>query len=648
VILKRLRRSRKVVRRCVSLAKTASALINISVRVLVAFPHFALTPALSKPKPQDGLPSHVTQASPFSSLYAKMAPEAPWVAIARRKQAERQSRIPKAWLLSSLPPPDVNDVRSLPRTSGILTPAELSITESYDATALADAIRSRKVTAEQVTIAFCKRAAIAQQVCNCLTEIFFEDAIERAKFLDQAYERTGKTVGPLHGVPISLKDTFKVKGYDASIGIASLAENPAKENSLLVDILLEQGAVLYCKTNIPQTLMALDSDNNVFGRVLNPRDRRLTAGGSSGGEGALIAMRGSILGVGTDVGGSIRVPAMCNGLYGIKGSFQRVPYVGQENGGREGASKLALPASAGPIAHSVRDCELFLQTISDARPWERDPSLTYGLWEEQGSIQNKPVIGVIRKDDVITPLPPVSKVLDETVQALRMSGVDVVEIDAPAFKKLQSLANKFFGIDGGNFMFDLLEAKGEPLTNWLSTRLRRGKQMDINRLIEIQAQKIQLETEMLKIWKDPKTGRQIDAIICPVAPHPVPPIDRWNGVSYTSSFVLLDYPAGTLPVRDFKKEDLKGELTETKPLGSWDKVNRGLCELNPVVIFKLWLLTHLQGMRRPSTEMSTSTANCLSKSLHHGCRIEGCTRLCRLLTAFYTMVDLQKQNCNIY
>jgi hypothetical protein len=167
-----------------------------------------------------------------------MASEAPWVAIARRKQAERQSRIPKAWRLSSPSSADGPDVRSIPRTSGILTPAELSITEHYDATALADAILSRKVTAEQVIIAFCKRAAIAQQVCNCLTEIFFEDAIERAKFLDKEYKKTGKAVGPLHGVPISLKDTFKVKGYDASIGIASLAENPAKENSLLVDIIL--------------------------------------------------------------------------------------------------------------------------------------------------------------------------------------------------------------------------------------------------------------------------------------------------------------------------------------------------------------------------------------------------------------------------
>ncbi len=179
---------------------------------------------------------------------------------------------------------------------------------------------------------------------------------------------------------------------------------------------------------------------------------------------------------------------------------------------------------------------------------------------------------------MITPLPPVNKVLDETVQALRKSGLEVIEIDAPAFKKCQSLANKFFGIDGGNHIFDLLEVTKEPLTAWLSTRLRRGTPISIDRLVEIHAQKIELETEMLKIWKDPKTGRQIDAFICPVAPHPVPPIDRWNGVSYTSSFVLLDYPAGTLPVRDFMEQDLRGELSDSKPLGSWDKINRELCE----------------------------------------------------------------------
>ena len=383
-------------------------------------------------------------------------------------------------------------------------------------------------------------------------------------------------------MPISLKDTFKVKGYDASIGIASLALNPAKENSLLVDILLEQGAVLYCKTNVPQTLMALDSENNIFGRTLNPRNRLVTAGGSSGGEGALVAMRGSVLGVGTDVGGSIRIPAMCGGLYGIKPSVQRIPYVGQEGGSREGASKIALPASAGPIAGTLRDCELFLQTVSDSMPWERDPNIAYGLWEGQGAISTKPVLGVIRTDELITPLPPVGKVLDETVQKLRKSGIEVVEIDSPAFKKCQSLANSFFGIDGANFMLDLLEKTGEPLTHWLSTRLRRKSPVPLLKLVEFHAKKIEIETEMLKIWKDPKTGRTIDAIICPVAPHPVPPIDRWNGVSYTSSLVLLDYPAGTLPVRDFGEKDLQGEMEDGKALGSWDKINRELCKSLPL------------------------------------------------------------------
>ena len=269
---------------------------------------------------------------------------------------------------------------------------------------------------------------------------------------------------------------------------------------------------------------------------------------------------------------------MCGGLYGIKPSAGRIPYVGQENGRRKGASNIGLPASAGPIAVSLRDCELFLKTVSDARPWERDPSLAYGLWSEQGSIERKPLLGVIRQDGLITPLPPVSKALDETVRSLRSSGLEVIEIDAPAFKKCQSLANKFFGIDGGNHMFDLLEATKEPLTTWLSTRLRRGTPISLERLVDIHAQKVEIETEMLKIWRDPRTGRQIDAFICPVAPHPVPPIDRWNGVSYTSSFVLLDYPAGTLPVRDFREEDLNSVLSDSKPLGSWDKVNRELCK----------------------------------------------------------------------
>lgn len=110
-------------------------------------------------------------------------------------------------------------------------------------------------------------------------------------------EKTGKQFGPLHGLPISIKDSFYYPGYDACIGMTAFCFQPVTETSPLVKMLLNAGAVLYVKTNVPQTLMSLDSVNHVFGRTLNPRNRKLTAGGSTGGEGPLIALRGSLLGV---------------------------------------------------------------------------------------------------------------------------------------------------------------------------------------------------------------------------------------------------------------------------------------------------------------------------------------------------------------
>ncbi|KFY13774.1 hypothetical protein V492_03042, partial [Pseudogymnoascus sp. VKM F-4246] len=248
-----------------------------------------------------------------------------WQSIGAKKRAEQDRAIPSEWKLKSLPPTSQLDVRSIPSTCGILTADEISITEDHDAYSLLNGLHGQSLTALEVTTAFCKRAAIAHQLTTCLTEIFFDRALARAKELDDYMDRHGRAVGPLHGLPISLKDTFNIAGLDTSLGIAAMAFHPAPANCPLVDILLNAGAVLYVKTNIPQTLMALDSINNVFGRVLNPANRALTAGGSSGGEGALLALRGSPLGVGTDIGGSIRVPAMCNGLYGFKPSSGRIP-----------------------------------------------------------------------------------------------------------------------------------------------------------------------------------------------------------------------------------------------------------------------------------------------------------------------------------
>ncbi|KAK3725527.1 hypothetical protein LTR37_000497 [Vermiconidia calcicola] len=515
-----------------------------------------------------------------------------WESIASRKQEERTSRIPKEWTLPSSIDQNRHNVLGVPRESGILTEDELRLTENYDATALLSGLSTGLLKSIDVVTAFCKRAAIAQQVTNCLTEIFFGDAIARAKQLDEQLARTGKPMGPLHGLPISIKDTFMVKGYDASLGVAAFCFQPAATNSVLVDLLLSLGAVLYCKTNVPQTMAALDSHNNVFGRTMNPINRKLTPGGSSGGEGALVAMRGSPLGIGTDIGGSIRVPALCNGLYGFKPSHGRVPYAGQQAAGLPGSSKVGIEATAGPIAVSMRDCELLMRVICDTTPSNLDPEVISQTWKQQASLQSsrpkKLRVGIMRTDGTVTSLPPILRLLDSVSQTLS-SSLEVIDIDiSPLGPQCLKCFNGFMSIDGGNFWFDTLEKHGESLSPWLQSRLKRRAQKSLDEVRDLQATRIDLQTKALEIWResggywsteDSKSGkgdRTLDVIVCPAAPHPVAPIDGWNSAHYTGLFNWLDYPAGIIPIRTIGEGDMQGEVPSYPPMNGWDKINREL------------------------------------------------------------------------
>ena len=130
----------------------------------------------------------------------------------------------------------------------------------------------------------------------------FPEALETAKQLDTYFALNGRPIGPLHGLPISLKDNFNVVGKDSTLGFSFWANQPATYDSVMTELLRNQGAVLYVKTNVPTAMMIAETVNNIYGRTTNPRNRLLTSGGSSGGESALIAFGGSPLGVGTDIG----------------------------------------------------------------------------------------------------------------------------------------------------------------------------------------------------------------------------------------------------------------------------------------------------------------------------------------------------------
>lgn len=322
------------------------------------------------------------------------------------------------WLLSK------STLKHLPLNVIDIVPLYLSVREieltTLSASELSARIFTRDSTSVEVTRAFCHRAAIAHQLTNCLTEIFFDDALEQAAQLDAILDKTGHPVGPLHGVPVSLKDHYNVKGHFTTAGYISFARNPRKnKDALVVEILRKSGAVFFCKTNNPQCMMVLETVSNIYGRTLNPQHTMLGAGGSSGGEGALLAMRGSPLGIGSDIGGSVRVPAAFNGLYGFKPSGKRVPtggwectYIGQES----------ITAVVGPMGHSIDDLDLFFKIVSDAKPWFKEPMLEMPWKIADINPEKKLRIGVMMWDEVVMPHPYIIRVLNEATGKLKTDG----------------------------------------------------------------------------------------------------------------------------------------------------------------------------------------------------------------------------------
>lgn len=278
---------------------------------------------------------------------------------------------------------------------------------------------------------------------------------------------------------------------------------------------------------------------------------------------------------------------MCNGLYGFKPSYNRIPYGGQATFGPPGTMGTGLVPSAGPIARSVRDCELLLRTVADAMPWQKDPQLIPGVWNSSSfDLRVNPSapkfkIGVLTTDYLVTPLPPIANLLTEVSRVLGADpSITIVPITPnPMLATAQALAGKLMSLDGANSIFDQLETHGEPLIPWLNGRMRRRPRATLEEIYKLTAEKEWLCAELARtLWRTP-TGEEVDAIICPVAPHPTPKIDSWVGVGYTIDWVLTDYPAGVIPVREFEERDLDGEIAEEdrkSPRSSWDRHTQAL------------------------------------------------------------------------
>lgn len=203
------------------------------------------------------------------------------------------------------------------------------------------------------------------------------------------------------------KDVFGIKGLPITNGMVSWIPNRSPVDSSVAKNLMAAGAVLYVKTNTSQANLLVESINHVFGTTKNPSSLVLSVGGSSGGEAGLLAARGSILGTGTDGGGSIRFPAAFCGVWGLKCSKGRIPAMGLM-GPKDGNE--SVNAGFGPFARCVSSMELWMKAQMAAKPWDFDTTAIPMPWNEREAEKNtkRLKIGVIWDDGVVRPAPPVT------------------------------------------------------------------------------------------------------------------------------------------------------------------------------------------------------------------------------------------------
>ncbi|KAF9229322.1 general amidase [Gyrodon lividus] len=485
-----------------------------------------------------------------------------WFDLAADKKQRQQKAIPRDWLVKT-PPETTLDVTDFPETCGIMTTQEIEITNT-DVSVLLRKLANAEWSAVAVTTAFYKRAIIAQQLVNCLTEIFVERALGRATELDEALKTTGKVVGPLHGLPISLKDQLCMKGLETTMGYVSWIGNYAEKNAVLVDILEECGAVPFVRTNVPQTLMWPETFNGIFGRTTNPYNRSLTSGGSSGGEGALVALKGSPLGVGSDIGGSVRIPSAMCGVYGLRPSYGRVPYGGALNSLEGQDSVLSV---FGPITNSISGLKAFTEAVIKAKPWLKDPLAVRKKWDEDEyqlkdrDNGQKLCFAIMWDDGVCVPHPPVTRALQEVGAALKKANHNVVNWKPIEHRQLGDITRDIWNAGSAEDFMVTASATGEPILCTMLPdsgdaitapfRPRKGG-ITAYQLWQVQKTKRDLRTRYLEHWnqtvQNTGTGRPVDAIICPAAPYAAPPHGRNQYTNYTTVWNTLDYPASIFPV----------------------------------------------------------------------------------------------------
>lgn len=450
-----------------------------------------------------------------------------------------------------------------------------------NASELVLALQKGEITSEQALLYYAHMACECHSKYNCLTHMLFPEALKRAQELDLIFKEKGP-VGPIHGLPVSIKESISVKGTSNTAGMRGLLNELATDDAVVVKLLREAGAVIFVKSNVPQTLMISETSNSIYGTTTNPYNTLRTCGGSSGGEAVLIACGGSPFGVGTDIGGSLRIPAAWCGVFGMKptsGRFSKNKTSPNLFPGHE-----VILSTIGPIVKSVNDASLFYKIVGSPISHELDPTVPYIPWNKESYESKTPLtIGFYTDDKYFTPSISSQRAVKMAVEKLQELGHNVVEFHP---NDLTSLANCYFTFatgDGAPYLLKAIENESiDPSISKMVQILKTPKiflwplwtifkLLGWNRMAGIlpvfsgsaayEHDCIQTRTDyrsnLIKMLKE----NHIDALVVPGPAIPPPFLN--NSQNFTpalqATFVwnTLNFPASVVPVTIVSDEDLQ-------------------------------------------------------------------------------------------
>lgn len=447
---------------------------------------------------------------------------------------------------------------------------------------LAGLIASRRVSATEAVRAHIERIQALEGRLNAVVTPLFEQAVAEAAEADR-----GRAEGrPLHGVPVTVKECFHMQGTPSTLGLDAKRGAIAEDNADLVTRLRDAGAIVVAKTNVPQLLLYIESDNPLYGRTNNPWDLARTPGGSSGGEGAAVAAGYGSLGLGTDIGGSVRIPAHFCGVHSLKPTPDRLSLRGTED--ESFFSPYAVPDGAGPLARSVDDLRLAMAVLGSPIAERPVKDLRIGVYDDDGYIPSSPAI---------------KRAIRAAASALETMGCRVQEFAPPDVYEALAVFYGLFTVDGGDSpkawtrgstvdprIKDLLTLAGlsGALRQPVSALYRFRGQRRVGQLVGWAGRRSEAAIAELVARRDAyrrrfdQTMADLDVLICP--PCSLPAFTHGAtkdlgpaSICYTLPFNLLAWPAGVVAATRVKPgeeggrpagRDLVDETARKVDLGS--------------------------------------------------------------------------------